>query len=262
MARFVVCDENKDGATVAVASIEDAAECVKRADALVGRVLGRVMRQARSVPTALDHVLALSRDVQANAWELAERAGHAAPYRRQALLGRHRWEWQDLREQLAPLAVACLPDTPGDDAGPGLAADETADLRKGSGVRGAAGRRRHRQSRELRDLGVHALVTACAQSWADFDVYMPKCWAVDAGRRKKAGIPPGLAFATKPELAVDQVKRVVASGIRVLWAAADEGYGRCAEFPAALRAAGLAYIVIVPCSQVISLSKNKTVRAD
>jgi hypothetical protein len=54
----------------------------------------------------------------------------------------------------------------------------------------------------------------------------------------------------------------MASGIRVLWAAADEVYGRCAGFRDALRAAGLAYVVIVPCSQVITLAKDKTARAD
>lgn len=59
--------KTKDDATVAVASIGDAAECGKRADALARRVLGRVMRQARSVATVLDYVLALSRDVRANA---------------------------------------------------------------------------------------------------------------------------------------------------------------------------------------------------
>ena len=42
----------------------------------------------------------------------------------------------------------------------------------------------------------------------------------------------------------------------------DEVYGRCGDFRAALRAAGLAYVVIVPCSQVITLAKDKAARAD
>ena len=247
-----------------MASIEDAAECGERADALVSRVLGRVMRQARSVATALDYVLALSRDVRANSWELAEKAGHAGPYRMQALLGRYRWSWQDLRGQLASLAAACLPDDPGDLIGPGLAIDETADLRKGSATACVAPQ--HAGVTGTVENCVTwvftALVTACAQAWADFDIYMPKSWAGDLVRREKAGIPEGLAFATKPDLAIDQVRRVMASGIRVLWAAADEVYGRCADFRDALRAAGLAYVVIVPCSQVITLAKDKTARAD
>jgi hypothetical protein len=253
-----------DDATAAVASIEDAAECGERADALVSRVLGGIMRQARSVVTAVDYVVALSRDTRANAWELAEEAGHAGPHRMHALLSRYRWSWQDLREQLAPLAAACLPDDPADLIGPGLALDETADLRKGSSTACVAPQHAGVTGKVENCVTwvFTALVTACGQAWADFDIYMPQSWARDPERREKAGIPAGLAFATKPELAIEQARRVMASGIRVLWAAADEVYGRCSEFRDALRALGLAYVVIVPCSQVIMLAKGKTARAD
>ena len=254
----------EDDATAAVASIGDLADCGDRADALVSRVLGRVMRQARSAATALDYVLALSRDARANAWELAERAGHAAPYRMQALLGRYQWDWRDLREQLAPLAAAVLPDDPGDPTGPGLAIDETAHLRKGSSAACVAPQHAGVTGKVENCVTwvFTALVTACGQAWADFDIYMPASWAKDPGRRRKAGIPAGLAFATKPELAIDQVRRIAASGIGVLWAAADEVYGRCSEFRGALRALGLAYVVIVPCSQAIVLAKDKVLHAE
>ena len=107
-----------------------------------------------------------------------------------------------------------------------------------------------------------ALVTACGQAWVDFDVYMPDCWARDPQRRKKAGIPEGLAFATKPELALEQVKRLIAGGLRVLRAAADEVYGRSGDFRAGLRALGLSYVAIVPCDTMITFAKNKVTRAD
>jgi hypothetical protein len=107
-----------------------------------------------------------------------------------------------------------------------------------------------------------ALVTACGQAWVDFDVYMPDCWARDPQRREKAGIPEGLAFATKPELALEQVKRLIAGGLRVLWAAADEVYGRSGDFRAELRALGLSYVAIVPCDTKITFAKNKVTRAD
>ncbi len=107
-----------------------------------------------------------------------------------------------------------------------------------------------------------ALVTALGQAWADFDVYMPDCWAKDAARRAKAGIPEDLAFATKPELAIAQAKRLVKAGLRVLWAAADEVYGRSGEFRAALRALSLAYVVIIPCDYRVTLAEGRTVRAD
>lgn len=119
-------------ATAAVASIEDATGCGARADGLVSAVLGRVMRQRRSIGVALDYVRALSRDTRANCWELAEAAGHEGPHRMQALLRTYKWSWEKLRAALPALAAACLPDDPGDPTGPGIAVDETADLRKGS----------------------------------------------------------------------------------------------------------------------------------
>ena len=120
-----------DTATTAVASIEDAAECGERADALVSGLLSRVMRQRRTVAAALDYIGSLSRDTRANCWELALRAGHAGPHRMQALLSRHKWSWEEVRDLLPGLAQDVLRDDPDDLTGPGLAFDETADLRKG-----------------------------------------------------------------------------------------------------------------------------------
>ena len=107
-----------------------------------------------------------------------------------------------------------------------------------------------------------ALVTALGQAWIDFDVYMPECWATDPQRRAKAGIPEKLTFATKPELAIAQAKRLMAAGVRAVWATADEVYGRSGEFRAALRALALAYVVIIPCDYRVTLAKDTVIRAD
>jgi SRSO17 transposase len=212
----------------------------------------------------MDYIRALSRETRANCWELAQKAGHEGPHRMQALLGRHKWSWEELRGLLPGLAQEVLRDDPGDPAGPGLAFDETADLRKGkftacvspqhAGVTGKV--------ENCVTWVFAALVTAFGQAWADFDVYMPDCWATDPQRRKKAGIPEKLAFATKPELAIAQAKRLMAAGIHATWAAADEVYGRCGEFRAALRSLGLSYVVIIPCDYRVTLAKNTVIRAD
>ena len=139
-----------------MASIEDAAECSQRADGLVRGLLGRVMRQRRTVTAALDYIRALSRETRANCWELAKKAGHEGPHRMQALLSRHRWSWKELRGLLPALAQEVLGDDPDDPIGPGLAIDETADLRKGNATACVSPQhaRRDREGRELRDLGV------------------------------------------------------------------------------------------------------------
>ena len=245
-------------------SIEDAAECGERADSLVSGVLGRVMRQRRSVAAAMDYIRALSRETRANCWDLAEKAGHDGPHRIQALLGRGRWSWEKARGLLPGLAAECLPDDPDDLIGPGIAFDETAHLKKGKATAcvspqhaGVTGKVENCVTWVFT-----ALVTAFGHAWIDFDVYMPESWAKDPQRREKAGIPDGLAFATKPELAINQAKRLIAAGVRAMWAAADEVYGRCGEFRDTLRALSLAYVVIIPCDYRVTLAKDKVTRAD
>jgi SRSO17 transposase len=259
---FVEIQNNE--ATAAVASIEDAAACDERADALVIGLLARVMRRRGTIATALDYVRSLARDTRANCWELAERAGHGLPYRMQGLLGKSRWRWEDLRDLLPGLAQDVLGGDPGDGIGPGLAIDETADLRKGNSTACVAPQHAGVTGKIENCVTwvFSALVTASGQAWADFDAYMPACWAKDPGRREKAGIPEGLAFATKPELAIAQVRRLVAGGLRVLWAAADEVYGRSGELRAALRGLGLSYVVIIPCDYQVTFARNKVTRAD
>jgi len=182
----------------------------------------------------------------------------------QALPGRHEWSQEELRGLLPGLAQEVLRDDPDDPIGPGLAFDETADLRKGkctacvsprhAGVTGKA--------ENCVTWVFAALVTAFGQARADFDVYMPGCWATDPRRRAKAGIPGKLAFATKPELAITQVKRLMAAGVRATQAAAGEVHGRSGEFRAALRALSLACVVIIPCDYRVTLAKDKVIRAD
>ena len=75
-------------------------------------------------------------------------------------------------------------------------------------------------------------------------------------------MPGRLRFATKPELAAEQAKRLIKAGVRVMWAAADEVYGRSGEFRAALRTLSLAYVVIIPCDYRVTLAKDKVIRAD
>ena len=69
-------------------------------------------------------------------------------------------------------------------------------------------------------------------------------------------------FATKPELAIEQLKRLMTAGIRAMRAAADEVYGRSGEFRAACRALSLAYVVIIPCDCQVTLAKDTVIRAD
>ena len=199
--RFV---EHINTSTAAAASVEDVAECTARADAQVWAVLLGVMAQRRSASAALDYVTALAPDVRANCWSLAQSAGHEGQYRMQGLLGSYRWDWTKLRDQLPALAVAWIPDVQQDLIGPGIAIDETAQLKKGDATACVAPQ--HAGCTGTVENCVttvfSAYVTANGQAWVDFDVYMPERgdrlsgatspspgWA-SPGRRSAARRPP------------------------------------------------------------------------
>ena len=118
-------DENNE-VTAAWASVGDVSECSARVDAQVRAVLGGMLAQRRSVEVAFGYVTALAPGVKANCWAIAE-----GPHRMQALLGSYRWDWRQLRGELAGLAAAWLPCDPHDMIGPGAAIDETAQLKHG-----------------------------------------------------------------------------------------------------------------------------------
>ncbi len=241
---------------------------VDHANALVRAVLGRLLKRKRSIAAALMYILALGRDVRANCWDLSEKAGlEPGDDRFHRLLGRYRWSWECGREMLPSLAQQALgagPDA-GDEIGPGLAVDETTDLKRGTGTAcvspqhsGVTGK-----TENCVTWVFSALVTATGQCWAWFGLYMPECRAKDPARRKKAGIPRGLRFATKPDLAIAQVRAIIERGVRVCWVAADEVYGRSGDFRAACRALLLSYVVIVPCDCRVTLAKGTAaVRAE
>ena len=46
-----------------------------------------------------------------------------------------------------------------------------------------------------------------------FDLYLPEEWANDPVRRTKAGVPKMLTFRTKPQIALEQIRRALAEGL-------------------------------------------------
>ncbi|HCU96031.1 MAG TPA: IS701 family transposase [Actinobacteria bacterium] len=227
-------------------------------------MLRTVMAQRRSAAAALDYVAALSPGTKANCWSLAESAGHEGQYRMQALLSSYRWDWTELRAALPALAVAWIPDPAGDLIGPGIAIDETAQLKHGDATACVAPQHAGITGKVENCVTTvfSAYVTASGQAWADFGVYMPERWARDLPRRRAAGIPDDLEFATKPQLAMNQLGRLTAAGLPARWAAFDEVYGRSEELRKQAAKAGLAYAAIVPCDYMVTMPSGTAIRAD
>jgi SRSO17 transposase len=256
--------EHNNDNTAAVASIKDMADCTVRADAQVRSVLQGVMAQRRSAAVAFGYVAALSPGTKANCWSIAESAGHEGWGRMQGLLGPYRWDWRELRAALPALAAAWIPDRAGDLTGPGIAIDETAQLKQGDATACAAPQHAGctGQVENCVTTVFSAYVTATGQAWADFDVYMPERWARDLPRRRAAGIPDDLEFATKPQLAMRQLDRLTAAGLPASWVAFDEVYGRSEQLRKKAAKAGLAYVAIIPCDYQVTLPSGTAIRAD
>lgn len=73
-------------------------------------------------------------------------------------------------------------------------------------------------------------------------LYLPEDWAADTDRRDKAGVPRTIGFATKPEIALEQIRAAVAAGIPPGVVLMDAGYGADTRLRTEITALGLAYV--------------------
>lgn len=169
----------------------------------VGRHFSRsdLRRRARQYVRGL-----LGRVERKNGWQLAEYAGDATPDAVQRLLGPAKWDADAVRDEVLRYARQHL--LSGGESGV-LIVDETGFLKKGRksvGVQrqysGTAGRIENCQ------VGVFlALCGSRGRCLIDRELYLPKVWCDDAGRRREAHVPEDVAFATKPQLAMRMVER-------------------------------------------------------
>ena len=79
-------------------------------------------------------------------------------------------------------------------------------------------------------------------------LYLPEAWAKDAERRKRAGVPEEVRFATKPQIALEQIRAAKAASVPVGVVLADAAYGNDSGFRDGVSALGLTYCVGVQSS--------------
>ena len=73
-------------------------------------------------------------------------------------------------------------------------------------------------------------------------LYLPAEWAADRARRRKAGVPEQIEFATKPEIALEQLRWACAAGLPRGVVLLDAGYGNNSELRADITALDLTYV--------------------
>jgi SRSO17 transposase len=84
-----------------------------------------------------------------------------------------------------------------------------------------------------------------------YRLYLPEDWAADRARRRKAGVPEDLGFATKPEIALAQIEAACTAGLPRGVVLMDAGYGCNTALRTGISALELHYVAgILPNTSV------------
>jgi len=195
-----------------------------------------------------------------NGWSVAEHAGDRTPDRMQRLLNRASWDEMTAMSQVRKHAVAGLDKAARRRGGRLMtvgALDETGQEKQGqctAGVKrqymGCAGRVANGINTVhlsyVRDKTGHALTGA--RQW------IPREQITDPVTSLVTGLPPGLVFRTKGQLAIDILTGAYADGVSFDVVCGDEVYGSCTELRAFLEDRGQAYVLRVASSFPVTLA--------
>jgi SRSO17 transposase len=88
-----------------------------------------------------------------------------------------------------------------------------------------------------------SMTTEKASMPVAYRLYLPQSWIEDRKRRKKTGVPDSIQFQTKPEIALDQIRRARERGIPQGVVLADAGYGTDTGFRTELTKLEVSYVV-------------------
>jgi SRSO17 transposase len=78
------------------------------------------------------------------------------------------------------------------------------------------------------------------------DLYLPECWDKDRDRCRRAGIPDEITYRAKWKIGIEQIRHVMAQGLRFDYVTFDEDYGKVPEFLFALDGLGQKAIGEIP----------------
>jgi DDE superfamily endonuclease len=201
-----------------------------------------------------------------NGWRIAGRSGDRTPDRTQRLLNRAVWDTFAAMGVVRRFAVAGLDEAARKTGRPrGLAVgaiDETGQVKAGArtaGVKrqylGCVGKVANGINTVhlsyVREGTGHALIGA--REW------IPAAHIDDPVKSRVMGLPDGLAFRTKGQLAIDILTEAFADGVRLDFVCGDEVYGSCTELREFCEDRDQAYVLRVPCSFRLTVASGFTV---
>ncbi|HMH93293.1 MAG TPA: transposase, partial [Streptosporangiaceae bacterium] len=196
-----------------------------------------------------------------NGWTIAQHAGDRTPDRTQRLLSRAAWDTFAAMSQVRRFAAAGLDEAARrngrrsgmvvgaiDETGQEKAGEATAGVKRqymGCAGRVANGINTVHLSYVRASTG-HALIGA--RQW------IPREHIEDPVTSVVMGLPPGLRFRTKGQLAIDICTDAYADGLRFDFACGDEVYGSCRQLREFFEASGQAYVLRVASNFMLTLA--------
>lgn len=196
-----------------------------------------------------------------NGWTIAEHVGEPEPKALQRLLNLSPWDADALLELNREYAMEQL-------AEPGaiLVADPTGFPKKGTKSVGV----QRQYSGTLGRIDNCQIATFLGYVTPDRDrvlvdrrLYMPKeSWLADPARCAAAGVPPDLAFATRPEQVIEMIRAARTAGIPFAWFTADEEFGQNPGLCDYLETSRIPYVMAVPKSTQLTDTTARTERCD
>lgn len=173
----------------------------------------------------------------------------------QEFLTGHVWDEQRMRDEVQRRVAREHLPAPGGRPADGIGTvgwvDETSMAKKGDKTPGV--QRQYCGASGKIDNCIVTVHLACRcgdfMALLDSDLFLPQeTWDKDRDRCRDAHIPDHVIYTSKWLLALDQVKRALANGIRFDWLTFDEWYGGKPEFLRGLEELGQLYVCEVPAN--------------
>ncbi|HEY8665293.1 MAG TPA: IS701 family transposase [Tepidisphaeraceae bacterium] len=167
----------------------------------------------------------------------------------QEFLTHHAWDEDRMRDELQRHVVGEHLPAPGNKPLGGIGTvgwiDETSAAKKGDKTPGV--QRQYCGASGKIDNCIVTVHLACRcgdfMALLDRDLFLPEqTWDADRERCKAAHVPAHVTYRSKWQIALEQVKRAMANGIRFDWLTFDEWYGGKPGFLGGLEELGLLYV--------------------
>lgn len=211
--------------------------------------LGPVFFSTKGFMNAKNYIRGLLGPVERkNGWQMSEYLCEGTPYKLQHFLYSGEFSADEMRD----IGRKYVEENLGEDDGI-MVVDDTGIIKQGKkscGVQrqysGSMGKVGNCQ------IGVF-LTYASKKGHAPIDrrLYMPESWIGDEKRLKEAGVPEGLKFQTKPQMALEMIKEATAAGVSYNWVTGDCAYGDYEEIRQWLEEKGKNYVMCVSRKEYI-----------